>query len=131
MAFLRRACSSASSSLLTIEPALVAAHVSFTRFAYEDVLQELSEAFRVSKDTLEVFEVSPFERIFALWVSPSGGDDDLEHARIKALVQRIESIPGVRQCILQQESLFFVNTAGMSFPSSCSCSVFAAMAYRM
>ena len=109
MGFLKRALSNSFSW----SPVLVAAHVTFTDLAEEAVLLELSQAFGTSKDIIEELEVSPFETVFALWVPADERKDGQRQARIKDLIQRIESIDGVRTCILQHESIYFVNSAGM------------------
>ena len=103
------------STRYTSEPSLVAAHVSFVKFDYDSALMEISEVFDVPHDEIEVLEVSAYERIFALWFTR--GESAAGHqspARIKAIIQRIEGLAAVRQCILQQDSIYFVNSAGTS-----------------
>ena len=112
MGLLKRALSNSFSW----DPVLVAAHVTFTDSAEEAVLIELSRAYGVLKDSIEELEVSPFESVFALWVPVDEQKEGASQIRIKDLIQRIECISGVRTCILQYESIYFVNSAG-TFPS--------------
>lgn len=109
MGFLKRALSNSFSW----SPVLVAAHVTFTDSAEDAVLVELSCEFGAPKDSIEELEVSPFETVFALWVVADEQKDGHRQLRIKDLIQRIESINGVRTCILQHEAIYFVNSAGM------------------
>ena len=109
MGFLKRALSNSFSW----SPVLVAAHVTFTDLAEDAVLLELSQEFGAPKDSIEELEVSRFETVFALWVMPDEQKDGQRQVRLKDLIQRVESIDGVRTCILQHESIYFVNSAGI------------------
>lgn len=96
---------------------LFAAHITFINYDYDAPLSELSETFDIPKDDIEVLEVSLYERVFALWIYRP--DMYQSHMAIKSLIQRLEGIYGVRKCILQQQSIYFVNSAGTSTkPSS-------------
>lgn len=97
----------------TSEPCLVAAHIDFVSYADDEALAELSEEFGVAVNSIEVLEVSPYERVFALWVSRGEtADKALWQERIRAVIERMNDLPAVRNCIMQQESLYFINSAG-------------------
>ena len=109
MGALKRVASKSFSS----EPCLVAAHITFASYKYDGALTELGEEFGVPFETIEVLEVSPFERVFALWVSKGETADKFEwQQRVMTLIGRVNALPAVRNCIIQQDSLYFTNSAG-------------------